>query len=473
MVLIHATTTFRLALLYLALFVGSVVVILLMAYRFTAGFMDEEFAASVGLEITALKERYEHAGIDGLAQAVGERATAPHSNGLYLLVGPNGRPAAGNIASWPPVPPDADGWLHFKVADSRRPDGRPVVAKASAYVFPERYRLLVGRDMSDLEELSRRMTESLGWIVLITGCLGLAGGGLLSRGALRRLETINRTALRIVAGDFSRRIPALGGGDEIDKLADTLNLMLDRIEDLMNGVRQVSESVAHDLRTPLARMRSRIELSLRDRDADADRYRAALEDTLEEADRLLATFAALLSIAEAESGAGREKFQPADLTAAAALAAELYEPVAEDLGVRLIVDAAPGAMVSGLAPLLSQAAANLLDNALKFTPPGGEVRLTVGRDEKTGGATLTVADSGPGIPENERDRALQRFVRLDQSRALPGNGLGLSLVAAVARLHGATLILTDAGGPKDAPGLAVALTFPPLTQSSYAVPLMK
>lgn len=460
MVFVHATTAFRLALLYLGLFVGSVIVILLVAYRFTAGFMEEEMSASVALELTAIKERYERSGVIGMTDAVHERAGALHSNGVYLLLGPNGRSVAGNIASWPSGPPDADGWVHFKVADSTRPDGRPVTAKAVAYVFPERFRLLVGRDMSDLDELRRRMVESLGWIVLVTGGLGLAGGALLSRSALRRLETINRTAQRIVAGDLSRRIPALGGGDEIDKLADTLNVMLDRIELLMNGVRHVSESIAHDLRTPLTRMRSRIELTLRAQDADAERYRIALEDTVEEADRLLATFAALMSIAEAESGSGRKDFQPVDLGAAAGLAAELYEPVAEDVGVHLSAHIEPAPPVAGVAPLLSQVAANLLDNALKFTPPGGKVVLSVGPHPRGGGVVLTVADSGPGIPPEERERALQRFVRLDKARATPGNGLGLSLVAAVARLHGAQLTLSEGEGHGDNPGLAVTLLFP-------------
>lgn len=464
MFLIHATTTFRLALLYLGLFVGSVIVVLLVAYRFTAGFMEEEMAASVALELGAIKERYERSGVIGLAEAVQERAAAPHSNGVYLLAGPNGRTVAGNLGSWPSGPPDAAGWVHFKVADSSRPDGTPVTAKAVMYLFPERFRLLVGRDMSDLDALRSRMMESLGWIVLVTGALGLAGGGLLSRSALRRVETINRTAQRIVAGDLSRRIPALGGGDEIDRLAGTLNVMLDRIEQLMNGVRHVSESIAHDLRTPLNRMRSRIEMTLREPDADAERCRAALEETLEEADRLLATFAALMSIAEAESGARGQDFRPVDLGAAAALAAELYEPVAEDKGVHLSLHIEPAPPVQGVAPLLTQVAANLLDNAVKFTPPGGKVVVSVGTHPKGGGVVLTVADSGPGIPAEERERALQRFVRLDQSRATPGNGLGLSLVAAAARLHGAALTLSEGEGQGEQPGLAVTLSFPTESQ---------
>lgn len=453
---LHRTTTFKLSLLYLGLFLASVSVILWAAYRSTAGFLEQETRETIAIEVTGLKEQYQVNGLPGLVEVVRARSAVAHTNSIYLVLGPGGQPLAGNLSGWPAVIPDEEGYYHFAVSEFGGPQKQPATAQAVAYTLPGRFRLLVGRDTSEIDQLRGRMAASLGWILVITTALGLVGGGLMSRGALRRIEAMNRTTRRIMAGDLSGRVPGPGSGDEIDQLAGNLNAMLDRIERLMTSVRQVTDSIAHDLRTPLTRLRSRIELVLlRDTD-DPDVYRTALQETLAEADRLLATFTALLSIAEAEAGTRRADFRPVELADAARLVADLYEPLAEESGLVFTASIRGRPLVLGNDQLLSQAIANLLDNAIKYTPAGGRVALTVEGKATGQAARIIVEDSGPGIPADMRDKVLQRFVRLDQARATPGNGLGLSLVDAVARLHGARLLLEDAG-----PGLRVSLVLPP------------
>ena len=453
------TTPFRLALLYLGLFVVSVAVILLVVYRTTAGFLEEEIGETISLEVAGLEDHYRIHGLRGLVDVVRERSAAPHTNSIYLLTTPSGAILAGNLSGWPDAVPGASGWTHFKVAEYGGTSERPATAMAVTFTLPGQFRLLVGRDMSEIDQLRGRMVSSLRGILAFTALLGLGGGLLVARGAMRRIEAINRTTRQIMAGDLTGRVPRAGGGDEIDRLAGNLNAMLDQIERLMTGMRQVTESVAHDLRTPLSRLRSRIELALiRDTD-DPEVYRAVLQETIAEADRLLATFAALLSIAEAESGAKRTELEPVNLAEAVRIAADLYEPVAEERGQTLVTEIRGEPVVKGNGQLLAQAVSNLLDNAIKYTPVGGRIALvlegTRGGDRGGQAARVTVADNGPGIPAEMRDKVLQRFVRLDDARASPGNGLGLSLVDAVARLHGAKLLLED-----NAPGLRISLVFP-------------
>ena len=449
------TTTFRVALLYLCLFLASVGVILWVAYRLTAGFVERELHEAISEDVGLLREQYERRGLSGLVEAVRVRSADPHTNSIYLVTTPGGAALAGNLSGWPEVAPDAGGWLHFKVAETGGPGGGPATAQAVTFALPGNLRLLVGRDMSELDSVRNQLTASLGWIFVVTAVMGVAGGVLLSRSVLHRIEAINRTTRRIMDGDLSERVARSGNGDEIDQLAGNLNAMLDRIEGLMTGLRQVTENIAHDLRTPLTRLRSRIELTLLRQDEDPEAYRAALQDTLAEADRLLSTFKALLSIAQVEASVQRAEFRPVDLAEMAEAAADLYEPLAEDKGLAFAIDIRERPVVQGNAQLLSQAVANLLDNAVKYTPPGGRVVLTVeGRGPDRAGC-VSVADTGPGIPAEMREAVLQRFVRLDEARATPGNGLGLSLVEAVARLHRAHLRLDD-----NRPGLKASLVLP-------------
>ena len=286
--------------------------------------------------------------------------------------------------------------------------------------------------------------------------LGLVGGTMMSWSMLRRVEAINETSREIMAGDLSRRVPAHGTGDEFDQLASNLNEMLDKIQTLMDGVRQVSDNIAHDLKTPLARLRNRLEQVREQAPAHDEEKRALIDRAVNEADSLLATFNALLRIARIESGKSRGAFADVDLAALTHDVVELYEPVAEENGQTLSSNINVNKHISGDRDLLFQALANLMDNAVKYTPPGGRLELSVA--DSPAGVAIEVADSGPGIPAEQRENVFQRFYRLDESRSTPGNGLGLSLVRAVALLHDAEVELRD-----NAPGLRVRLTLPAKT----------
>ncbi|MCW2245903.1 signal transduction histidine kinase [Azospirillum fermentarium] len=448
------TMAFRLSVLYAGLFVVFTGLLLLFVYRSTAGFIQNEMSDTVAIEVAGLEDQYARHGLAGLLEVVRQRSSLQYTNSLYLVRAPNGVILAGNLSAWPDVPPDENGWAHFQVASSAGPSNRPSTASAMMFTLPGNAQLLVGRDTSEIDTLRRRIWQSLGWVVTGAVVLGLIGGGLISHGAMRQIDAINRTTRRIMGGDLTGRVKRSGSGDEIDTLAANLNTMLDQIERLMTGIRQVTDSIAHDLRTPLTRLRSRIELVLIREDADPEVYRTALQETIVEADRLLDTFKALLSIAEAESGSRGRNFQPVNLAEVARMAADLYEPVADDKGLELHADIRGEPVLSGNPQLLSQALANLLDNAIKYTP-AGSVTLTVEAGTGGRGPRVTVADTGPGIPPEMRDKVLERFVRLDDARASPGNGLGLSLVDAVARLHGAALELDG-----NEPGLRITLQFP-------------
>jgi signal transduction histidine kinase len=296
--------------------------------------------------------------------------------------------------------------------------------------------------------IARAMIGALG----VTLVLAVTGGYVISRRVAARLDAINRNSAAILEGDLSRRMPVTGTGDEFDELAENLNRMLDRIAALMAGMREVSDSIAHDMRSPISRLRSRIEVALMG-PPDANAYREALEQTVTDSDAILAMFNSLLTIALAESGVPRERFTTVDLTRIARDTVEIYEPVAEDAAVSVVLDAKSPVTLPGDPHLLTQAIANLLDNAIKYVPRGGKVEVRVARDPS--GAQLTVADDGPGIPAAFRDKALERWTRVDESRTTPGSGLGLSLVRAVARLHGGSIDLAD-----NQPGLRVILHFP-------------
>jgi len=292
---------------------------------------------------------------------------------------------------------------------------------------------------------------------------GIGGGYLVSRYILSRIEAVTATSRTIMSGDLTRRVPLSGSGDELDRLSESLNEMLDRIEQLMNGLREVSDNIAHDLKTPLNRLRNRVEGALRDPGGEKG-YRQALESTIEEADELIRTFNALLSIARLEAGAAGETLEDIDLALVVRDVAELYEPLAEEQGLRLTSKAPDGLILVGDRQLLGQALANLIDNAIKYGAPeaagdgagnGAPADIAVHVRRAGDRAEIAVEDHGAGIPEHERDRVLKRFVRLEASRSRPGSGLGLSLAAAVARLHNGKIRLEDSG-----PGLKVVLDLP-------------
>ena len=451
------TNAFRLAALYLTIFVISVLALLAFIYWSTADFIENQTEATLGAEIAGLAEQYDQRGLSGLVQVIAERSAGERGDAmLYLITDPMSHPLAGNLSSWPDGQVIRPGWIAFPVETGRGATRQTDMARATTFTIPGGYRLLVGRDLRDANAFRQRVTRTLAWAGLLTLGLGLAGGIVMSRNMLHRVEVVSNTAAEIIHGDFSKRVPLSGSGDEFDQLATNLNAMLDQIERLMAGMRQVTDNIAHDLRTPLSRLRSRLEVTLLEKPESgrpiSERYAEAIRATINEADGLLGTFNALLSIAEAESGSRRTQLAEIDLGEIARSVAELYEPFAEEKGLAFNVVADGTALVRGDRHLLAQATANPLDNALKYTD-AGKVELTV--NAEADGTSLEVADSGPGIPEDRRSAVFDRFVRLEGSRSTPGNGLGLSLVRAVAQLHGGTVTLAD-----NHPGLRAILKLP-------------
>jgi signal transduction histidine kinase len=452
------THAFRLAALYFLVFALSVSGVLFFVYWATADFVERQTEATLSAEVTGLAEQYAQRGMSGLVQIVAARSAGDRGDGmLYLVTNPRGQPLAGNITDWPGAVPARPGALSFQLDVRANGHIERHPARGILFAIPDGFRLFVGRDISDAEAYRDRIKTTLLWSGLVALAIGVLGGTVMSRNMLRRVEQVNRTAERVVAGDLSDRVPRAGTDDEFDQLAANLNGMLDQIERLMTAMREVTDNVAHDLKTPLARLRARLELALlgpQDGAAQSEAIRAAIE----EADRLLATFNALLSIAEAEAGAGGRSGERLDLGEIVGAAVELYEPLAEEKGLALRFDSTPGTMISGDRHLLSQAVANLLDNALKYGGDGSEIAVAVRR--RDGCALIEVADCGPGIPEADRESVFDRFVRLEPSRSTPGNGLGLSLVRAVARRHGGTVSLANHNPAPRHPGLKVQIKIP-------------
>jgi signal transduction histidine kinase len=451
-----STTTFRLTLAYLGLFSLSALTLLAVVYMVSMRFIDRQTREPIDDELTWMLETYERGGLEVLKTIVDERAAAePNRRAMYLLVDSRGRFLAGNLDRVPPDMESNGAFSRFEVQVTE--DGRRLpkahVATAKTVTLDDGARLLVGRDVHDGVQIQRlmRMAILIGAGVMVV--LGLGGGLIMSRWMLSRLERINRATAQIMTGDLAQRIRTEGAGDEFDELAQNLNAMLDRIERLLVGMRQVTDDIAHDLRTPLTRLRSRIEVGLM-HELDHAEARELLEATIRDADNLIETFNALLSIARAEAGGQRGEWEPIDLSELTHEVFELYEPLAEDKGAKLTLQTGTGVTTLGNRQLVAQAIANLADNAVKYAPEGGHVWL---RTTAYPAPRIEVADDGPGIPEDQRERAKQRFVRLDATRTTPGSGLGLSLVDAVAKLHDARLELLD-----NQPGLKVWLTFHPL-----------
>lgn len=445
------SSTLRLSFLHMVAFGVSVLVLLLFIYTSTAGFMERQTDETINAEIQGLAEQYSQLGLTGLIRVIKSRVAKDKAgSSVYLLTDWKFNPLAGNIPEWPKFRDTGSGWFDATLEDTENFEPRRV--RMRYFLLPGNFHLLVGRDVSERVKLERLIIDALIWGLALTVVLGGVGGLLSSRWMLKRIDVINRASREIMNGDLTRRIPSRGAGDEFDRLADNLNAMLDQIVRLMDGVKQVSNNIAHDLRGPLNRIRAGLELSLAQAVSPED-YRVVLESTIAAIDNLLMTFNALLTIAQAESGARRQDFTELDLTALAEDVAELYEPLAEEKELRLRLDLAPGVTVPGNRHLLSQALANLLDNAVKYTPPGGQLGVLLRTTPF--GPELAVTDTGPGVPPEHRQAVLERFTRLESSRNTPGSGLGLSLVAAVAGLHQAELRLED-----NAPGLRVVLAFP-------------
>jgi signal transduction histidine kinase len=434
------------------LFSLSVLLLLGFIYWSTAGYMLRQTEATIEAEITGLAERYDLSGLPGLSKVIGERLSRQKSgNSLYLLTDPKFKPLIGNLRGWPEVKPSEQGWISFTI---NRPNDEDEQHKGVARLFLLRgdFHLLVGRDIHDLEEIQNLIREALFWGMLITIVLALAGGIMMSRTMMHRIEAINTTCHQIMDGDLTRRIPRTGGDDDFDRLVDILNRMLDQIEELMLGVKQVTNNIAHDLRTPLTRMRRRLDM-LRQDENPVERQEELLDQAIGEADGLLMTFKALLRISEVESGGRRGNFKDVDMTALLRDLLELYEPLSEEKGQAFLAEVRPSRPILGDRDLLFQALANILDNAIKYTPAAGSVRLSM--HDLPDQLQIAITDSGPGIPSAAREKVFERFYRLEESRSSPGNGLGLSLVAAIVKLHHGGIELTD-----NQPGLKLTINLP-------------
>ncbi len=449
------TTTFRLALIYLALFATSAIALLGYVYWNTAGFLARQSDEAVQLEITGLAEQYAQGGLAQLVHIVIQRSRDPRQS-LYLLVDGRGSVLAGNLGRRPGVEPDQDGWMNFDFNRLTMEGAEVRPARARAFPLPDGSFLMVGRDVQELRSVESLITTSLAWAIALTVALGLVGGVIISRNMLARIDAINQTSRNIMRGDLSQRVSVAGSGDELDQLAENLNEMLEQIENLMTGMREVTDNVAHDLRSPLNRLRTRLEMALMQPGSTED-VRTELERSIADADHLLSTFNSLLAIARAETGSLRDTMTRFDLSELVQDAVELYEPVAEDAGIECKVEVDEGLDIFGNKELLAQAIANLLDNAIKHGSKAtcGAPQIIVQARRARGEVCVSVADNGPGIAEEDRGRVLGRFVRLEESRNTPGSGLGLSLVAAAAQLHGGKLKLNDAE-----PGLMAVLHLP-------------
>ncbi len=447
------TTAFRWALVYLSLFILSVTLILGFVYWNTTSLMKERMDAEIRAESAELLGLYQNKGPVRFLERLRERVTGA-GEGLYLLTDFTGRPIAGNLEHLPQAAGKDGGWVEFAYQTRATGGFETHAARAQISIVAGGFRLLVGRDINQLRRFGRMMRQVLVVALILSLLLGLGGGIMMSRNMLRRIEGINRTSRAIMQGDFEQRIPLKGSEDEIDALAQNLNAMLDQIAHLMQGLREVSENIAHDLKTPLTRLQARLEDLTRSGNLDAA-AKQALEESIGDARNLIEIFNALLSIARTQAGSGN--LEEHDISALMNDVAELYEPLAQDKKITLTLDIQPGIIATIDRQLISQAIANLLDNALKYASGNDEAnpKVTMSLKRKEASLSILICDNGPGIPPREYEHVQERFVRLDESRTHPGSGLGLSLVAAVAKLHKGAFTLGD-----NNPGLCAALTLP-------------
>jgi signal transduction histidine kinase len=450
------STAFRLTLVYLTIFALYAAALLIYFALNTGRLITEQITETVDTEIQYLTQQYTTSGLRRLILIIENRSLRPGSS-LYLVTAPTGQGLAGNVGSLAPGVIENTGWSEtiYRRLDEQETAEHAALVRVTQ--LSGGFRLLVGRDLEERSRMRGIITAAARGSVALVIVLGLAGGFFVTRRVLRRFDAMTETSQRIMAGDLAERLPVTGTGDELDRLATNLNVMLERIEALMRGLKEVSDNIAHDLKTPLTRLRNSCEEALRSAKSEAD-YRDKLESMLEESEGLIRTFDALLMIARAESGHARDNMVAFDAAEIVRGVAELYEPVAEEKGLSLKIDAGEAAPTKGNRELLSQALANLVDNAIKYSrcangDSAGEIVLAA----RTAGehVLISVADRGPGIAAADRARAVERFVRLPQSASEPGSGLGLSLAAAVARLHGGELTLED-----NAPGLRVVIALP-------------
>jgi len=442
--LFHASS-FRLTLAYAGVFLVCVLVLFGVTYWFVTGYATQDEIDEIGVEYASIRDEAQLAGMDRLPAIIDDHLRLRKDvRAAYLLMDAQGRKVTGNVDAMMPF--GGARMMNLPL------DGEIRAVRTYGYTLPDGQFLLIGQDTSTLNEMTSLIVRAFGVGLVVTMLLALLGGALISTRVLGRIETVGRTAHAIVEGDLSQRVPLRGRGDEFDDLATGVNAMLDRIEDLMRSMRQVSNDIAHDLRTPLTRLRQRLEHAHR-RAHDVDELRNALAESITQVDSILETFGALLRIAQIEAGGRASPPSAVDVSKLLAGIVEDFSPAAEDHGQRIVADIEPGLKLSADRELLTQMIVNLVDNAIRHSPSGTEI--CVQGKFLNGAFELAVADSGPGIPPHERENVLRPFYRLEASRTTAGSGLGLSLVAAIAKRHDAKLSLADNG-----PGLRVAVLFP-------------
>lgn len=454
------TTAVRLSLLYLVLFVVSATVLVFYVSAQSEGLLRAQTERAIDREVRTVTKVYRNGGINGLTLYIERRSRQPGSS-LYVVASPNGEIFGGNVAEIEPGIFDREGAVELPFDYKRFGDFETeYTALGHVMQLPNGFKLLVGQDLDEPTRFGDLIENALITALAIMGVGALAIWYFVGRTALKRIDRVSIASEKIMAGDLSQRLPVMGSGDEFDRLSQSLNTMLGRIERLNEGLRQVSDNIAHDLKTPLTRLRNRAEAALAS-DGSEDHYRGALEDMISESDQLIRIFSALLMISRVESGSMAAQLSEISLSSAAHDAAELYEPVAEDDDVTLTGEIADELNINGNRELVGQALTNLIDNAIKYASDRDEAQIWIKLVNVGDKVHLTVADNGVGIPEDKHGEVIKRFVRLDESRNMPGTGLGLALVEAVMRLHGGELKLgaTDIND-KDHPGLSVTMIFP-------------
>jgi len=444
------TSPFRIAIVYSIVFACGAAALLGAVDFAVSRVVDGSTDNLIEAEVQGLREQVLVLSRSDFIELIEQRSQDQDVRGaVYLMVDPQLRPVAGNVPAWPKIDAAKGKWFLFKVSVPFGDETREHEMRAQRFPLPGGYKMLVGHDVQERQDVKNLMMRGLIAAVVMTLLLGLGGGFWMGRRILAQAGAISAVATQIMRGDLSQRLPVRDADDEINTLAREINTMLDKIEQLTLGMRTVLDSAAHDLRTPLNRLQSTAEAAMMQLSVGSVERRV-LERVTTEVDRMRSTLDALLRIALAETGTVAR--EPVNLSELVASVVELYAPVSDERGIILESSVASGAEVLGSRQLLAQALANLLDNAIKFTPDGGHIRVQLRGSSSE--PEVIVEDNGPGIPADKREIVLGRRVRLDEARRFPGSGLGLSLVAAVTKLHGAHLVLDDAG-----PGLRVSLKF--------------
>jgi signal transduction histidine kinase len=455
------STAVRLSALYILLFAICAATLVFYVTAMSQRLLSGQIREAVQQEVDVVRRAYDLGGMNALLRAMERRTRQPGAN-LYVIAGPSGDILAGNVASVQPGVFEETGWTSVPFFYQRYADSgidRRHMAIANVFVLDNGLRILVGRDLGEPERFRVLVRQALMIALAIMGLGAIIIWFGIGRNALKRIDRMSAASKKIMAGDLSQRLPVGGSGDEFDRLSVSLNTMLERIEKLNEGLRQVSDNIAHDLKTPLTRLRNKAADAIDT--ANEDQRRLALDGIISESDQLIRTFDALLMISRVEAGSVAAEMSPIELSTIVADSAELYEPVADEAGLVLTSSIEPGLSIQGNRELIGQAIFNLIDNAIKYSgdAKGGEISLKLLR--RPDGICLSVADHGPGIPADKREDVVKRFVRLDESRSKPGTGLGLSLVEAVMELHGGTLELSDTDPEKeDGRGLTVSVIFP-------------